>query len=67
MTDKRGFRIPEVVAYSGRPRTAVYEAIRVGELKSYLIGARRLVLREDLDDWLERLTVRAQSAPGVNR
>ena len=53
---KRGYRTNEAVAYTGRNRTHIYEAIKSGELRSYKIGSARLVLREDLDDWLDRLT-----------
>jgi excisionase family DNA binding protein len=54
--EKRGFRVTEAAAYTGRPRTAIYEALRSGELRSYKVGGARLLLREDLDRWLDFLT-----------
>jgi excisionase family DNA binding protein len=57
--DKRGYRIPDAVAYTGRPRSAIYVAIQDGSLRSYKIGKSRLILREDLDDWLDQQTAKA--------
>jgi excisionase family DNA binding protein len=57
--DKRGYRVSEGVAYTGRPRSAIYLAIQDGTLRSYKVGKSRLMLREDLDAWLESLTSNA--------
>lgn len=65
MTEKRGFTVNEAAAYTGRPRTALYEAIADGLLKSYRVGARRLLLREDLDEYLDRLTVGSAQTVGT--
>lgn len=56
---KRGYTIAQTVGYSGRPRTAVYEAIRTGALRSYKVGASRLLLLEDIDAWLDSITTGA--------
>lgn len=53
---KRGFRPAEAAAYSGRPRSALYEAMRDGQLPSFKIGRSRLILREDLDQYIDNLT-----------
>jgi excisionase family DNA binding protein len=57
--DKRGYRISEAVQYTGRTRSAIYVAIQHGSLRSYKVGKSRLMLREDLDAWIESLTVHA--------
>lgn len=51
----RAFRPATAATYTGHSRSAIYEAIRTGQLKSYKIDGRRLLLREDLDDWINRL------------
>jgi excisionase family DNA binding protein len=45
--------IPEVVRRSGLSRSLIYEALRTGDLKSLRVGARRLVMLDDLRAWLE--------------
>ncbi len=51
--EKLAFNIPEVCAATGVGRTTVYKAIKAGALKSIMVGGRRLVRREALEDWLE--------------
>jgi excisionase family DNA binding protein len=53
-------KIPEVFAVSvrkaaesaGVSRSTIYEAMRTGGLKFVKIGARRLILLDDLREWL---------------
>lgn len=63
--DKRGYRVSEAVEYTGRPRSAIYLAIQDGSLRSYKVGKSRLMLREDLDAWLERQTTKADEPLGA--
>ena len=39
---------------SGLGRTKIYEALGAGELSSLKIGNRRLILVDDLRNWLAR-------------
>ena len=50
--EKLAFNINEVCAATGIGRTSVYEAIKNGALKSMMVGGRRLVRREALENWL---------------
>ena len=62
--DKLAFNIPEVCAATGIGRTSVYEAIKNGALKSVMVGGRRLVRREALENWLDG---QSGSSPGNGR
>ena len=44
--------IRQACAVAGVSRSTLYEEIAAGRLKSIRIGARRLILVEDLRDWL---------------
>ena len=54
MTDKLTLSVPEVSRLTGLSRTFIYEMIRSGELPSVHIGTRRLILRVDLDSFLNK-------------
>ena len=58
--EKLAFNINEVCAATGIGRTSIYEAIKAGTLKSVMVGGRRLVRREALENWLE-----GQSGPSA--
>lgn len=45
---KLAYRIDEAVKATGLGRTFLYERIASGELKSIKVGARRLILRNEL-------------------
>lgn len=62
---KRGYRVPDAVEYTGFPRSAIYLAIQEGSLRSYKVGRARLMLREDLDTWLESQTTGASEPLGA--
>lgn len=51
-TNKIAYRIDEAVKATGLGRTFLYERMASGELKSIKVGARRLILREDLLEFL---------------
>ncbi len=51
-TSKIAYRIDEAVKATGLGRTFLYERIATGELKSIKVGTRRLILREDLLEFL---------------
>ena len=40
---------------SGHARSAIYEAMAKGELKSFKSGKRRLILVKQLEAWLNRM------------
>lgn len=47
-------RIDEVGAALGISRTATYQAIKIGDLKTFKLGRRRLVLISELKAFVER-------------
>ncbi len=52
---KRGYSMPDAVHYTGCTRTSLYEAIAAGRLRSYKVGRRRFMLREDLDAFIDAM------------
>jgi excisionase family DNA binding protein len=50
---KLAYSVMEIVESTSLSRASVYKAIRVGDLRSVRIGARRIILHEDLQRWLE--------------
>ena len=55
MSEPLAYRIPDAVRATGIPRTALYEAIGAGRLKARKDGNRTLILRRDLEAFLEGL------------
>ena len=52
-----GLSVPEACRIAGLGRTKIYEAITAGRLKARKVGKRTLILRADLDSFLNSLPV----------
>lgn len=55
---KLAYRIDEAVSVSGLARTALFEAIQRGELRSFRAGKRRLIVADSLRAHIDRLASR---------
>lgn len=53
-SDKISYRIDEAVKASGLGRSFLYETMGEGLLRSVKVGGRRLILRSDLLDFINR-------------
>ena len=51
-TDRVAVSVANATHMSGLGRTKLYEALSAGALSSVKIGSRRLILVDDLRDWL---------------
>lgn len=52
-SEKLTYRIDEVVKVTGLGRTSIYELMTSGVLPSLKVGARRLIMKDDLVAFLE--------------
>ena len=50
---KVAYRVDEAVAAYGLGRSTIYELIRDGKLKAVKAAGRRLIMRRDIEDYLE--------------
>jgi excisionase family DNA binding protein len=55
MTTPLAYSVTEACAVARAGRTALYEALRAGELRAVKRGRRTLILAHDLRRWLENL------------
>jgi excisionase family DNA binding protein len=55
----RGFRVPEAAAYIGGTVCLVRSLIKDREIPALLLGKRHVLLREDLDEYLDAQRRRA--------
>jgi excisionase family DNA binding protein len=46
------YTVSAALAATGLGRTKFYEELKSGRLKSFRLCGRRLILHQDLDDWL---------------
>ena len=62
LAQQLAYNISEASQVANTGRTAIYEAIRSGELRAVKRGRRTLILADDLRRWLENLPVVAPKA-----
>lgn len=53
------FTISSAVTYSGLSRSRLYDLMKQGEIASFQVGGRRMILRETLDGFFARLSAAA--------
>ena len=53
------FTVAGAVTYSGLSRSRLYELMRAGDIASFHVGGRRMILREALDTFFANLSASA--------
>ena len=61
------FTVPAACKAAGVGRSKLYEAIASGALRARKNGAKNLILREDLQSWLQSLPTERPAAPSPKR
>jgi excisionase family DNA binding protein len=54
MNEKLAYQIVEAARATGLSRSSLYRAMNSGALKSFHVGARRLIWAQDLEAFLQR-------------
>jgi hypothetical protein len=49
---QRAYTVRDVVVLARIGRTKIYEEIKAGRLKSFVLCGRRLIMSDDFEDWL---------------
>lgn len=60
-TDRQGLNIGEACHIAGIGRSKLYDEIASGRLRARKLGKRRIILRHDLDAFLEALPTEAKT------
>jgi excisionase family DNA binding protein len=50
------FTVAGAVSYTGLSRSKLYELMKDGAIASFQVGGRRMILRQALDNFFERLS-----------
>jgi len=53
--------VPKAAGLIGLSERRVWDLIRLGELRSFLTGGRRLIRRRDLQEWADQKVAEAQA------
>lgn len=51
--------VPGAVRFSGLTRTRLYQLIQAGELESFTVGHRRMIRRDAIEAFIDRVSGRA--------
>jgi excisionase family DNA binding protein len=54
-SDRLSYRVKDIPAVTGLPRTRVFALLKSGALKSVKVGGRRILLRSDVESFLVSL------------
>ena len=65
MTSRLAYTVDEACEIACAGRTSIYEAINTGVLKARKRGRKTLILRSDLEQWIESLPMIDQSSKKI--